>query len=151
MGLVHSRNSPLRRVGEMNVSTLLLRQVHPDFVEQVAQSEELKPTSQAFLPSRSTNTLSVYDGDQISAEQAWKHYTGSQQLRSAGVAAVTVEECRARELPVLADGIPYPEHVSIDFSSLKSWSQISRLAKSLKRAANARGWLFRPDFEITAP
>lgn len=134
----------------MNASTLLLRQVHPDFVEQVSQTEELKPTSQAFLPSRSTKTLSVYDGEQISAERAWEHYTGSQQRRSAGVVAVTVAECHQRELPVLADGIPYPEHVSIDFSSLKSWNQISRLAKSLKRAANARGWLFRPNSVPTA-
>ena len=72
----------------MNDGTLLLRQVHPTFVQQG------RITSQVFKPStKDNNELSVYDGDQISADAAWRHYTEDLHLASAGVVAVAVAEC----------------------------------------------------------
>ena len=61
----------------MNNETLLLRQIHPSFI----QAGHI--TSQAFRPTpKDQNKLSVYDGDQISAEDAWQH---SRQIRFAAL------------------------------------------------------------------
>ena len=86
----------------MNDETLLLRQVHPGFVRNE------RVTSQAFTPRPSDgNRLSVYDGDQIEPEAAWRHYTTLQSLESAGVMAVTLAECTALDLPVRSDPEPF--------------------------------------------
>ncbi len=71
----------------MNDGTLLLRQVHPTFVQQG------RMTSQVFKPTtKDNNELSVYDGDQITADAAWRHYTEKLHLSSTGVVAVAVAE-----------------------------------------------------------
>lgn len=121
----------------MNDETLLLRQVHLRFVQRD------RVTSQAFTP-RSTdgNRLSVYDGDQIEPEAAWRHYTTRQALESAGVMAVTVTECRGFDLPVWPDPEPFPEHAVIDFGALGR-NAINRAAKRLRDAASRRGWRYR--------
>ena len=121
----------------MNDETLLLRQIHPRFVQRD------RVTSQAFTP-RSTdgNRLSVYDGDQIQPAAAWRHYTTRQSLESAGVMAVTLAECTVLDLPVRPDPAPFPEHAVIDFGGLGRRA-ISRAAKRLRDAASRRGWLHR--------
>ena len=83
--------------------------------------------------------LSVYDGDQISPEDAFKHY--SQGHESLGVLAVTVGECEQLGLRVAPDPLPYPEHVTIDFSQF-SKSDTRRLAKKLTGLAEERGWQY---------
>lgn len=128
----------------MNDNTFLYRQIYPEFTQLDRQDQQVRPTSQAFLPSASDGKLSVYDGDQITAEASWFHYTDVLKLASCGVAAFTVSECRAIDLPVISDGIPYPEHISVDFTWLSSRSQRATRAKQLRAAANARGWQFRP-------
>ena len=121
----------------MNDETLLLRQVHPGFVRNE------RVTSQAFTPRSSDgNRLSVYDGDQIQPEAAWRHYTTQQSLESAGVMAVTLAECEASDLPARSDPDPFPEHAVIDFSLLGR-NAISRAAKRLRDAATRRGWCYR--------
>ena len=121
----------------MNGETPLLRQVHPLFVQHD------RVTSQAFTPrSSDENRLSVYDGDQIQPEAAWRHYTTQQALESAGVMAVTLAECEALDLPARSDPGPFPEHVVIDFGTLGR-SSISRVAKRLRDAATRRGWRYR--------
>lgn len=121
----------------MNDETLLLRQIHPRFVQRD------RVTSQAFTPrSTDANRLSVYDGDQIEPEAAWRHYTTRQSLESAGVLAVVVAECTALDLPVRSDPDPFPEHAVIDFGALGR-NAISRAAKRLRDAAGRRGWLHR--------
>jgi hypothetical protein len=74
--------------------TLLLRQVHPGFVQND------RPSSQIFRPTpKDELKLSVYDGDLITPEQSWKHFTGELGYRSVGVLAVTVRNaanCRCR-------------------------------------------------------
>lgn len=56
----------------MTSATLLLRQVHPKFMDGSLI------TSQAFMPfPRDDGKLSVYDGDQIGAADAHQHYTST--------------------------------------------------------------------------
>lgn len=84
----------------------------------------------------------MYDGDQISAEDAWSHYVKELKLSSVGVVAVTVAECEERVLPVAPDPEPFPEHVVIKFDDYSN-SQIKTKAKQLTRAAEARGWQYQ--------
>ena len=123
----------------MNDDTLLHRQVSPGWIRNGEIS------SQTFRPTRKdAGLLSVYDGDQITAQGAWQHFTNALGFASAGVVAVSVTECQGQQLPVRPDPEPFPEHVVIDFTGL-SRSQVERKADRLKMAATARGWLFRPE------
>ncbi len=121
----------------MNPDTPLYRQIHPSWVK------EGRTTSQAFRPTpKDHNRLSVYDGDQITAEAAWNHYT--LKLPSDGVMAVTLAECQQQQLTAIPDPLPdFSEHVLIDFAGL-SGNQARHVARQLTRAANTRGWQFRP-------
>ena len=119
----------------MNDRTNLYRQVHPGWIRNGRLS------SQAFRPTpKDRERLSVYDGDQITPEAAYIHY--SQSYMSAGVLAVTAGECRNLHLPVVPDPSPFPEHVAIDFSHF-SKSQAGRLAKRLAKLARDRGWQYQ--------
>ena len=54
----------------MTGDTLLLRQIHPSFVQ------DGRVTSQAFRPTPKDDAqLSAYDGDQITPVAAWLNYT----------------------------------------------------------------------------
>ena len=121
----------------MNPGTLLYQQIHPSWVM------EGRSTSQAFRPTpKDRNRLSVYDGDQITAEAAWRHYT--LELPSAGVMAVTVAECQWQQLAAIPDPLPdSPQHALIDFTGLTG-NEARHAARQLNRAANARGWQFGP-------
>lgn len=121
----------------MTPQTLLLRQINPSFI-QAGQV-----TSQAFRPTpKDENLLSVYDGDKIQAQAAWQHYNAILGLASVGVMAVSNDECATENLPVIADGVPFPEHASIDYSAF-SKSEVEKKAKVLKQRAQTRGWLFQ--------
>jgi len=121
----------------MNDHTLLLRQIHPGFVQ------DGRPSSQAFRPTpKDEQKLSVYDGDQISPADAFEHYTESLKLDSRGVLAVSMAECGTLKLPVTPDPEPFPEHAQIDFSAYGK-SAIEKKAKLLKAKAESRGWLYR--------
>jgi hypothetical protein len=121
----------------MNGDTLLLRQIHPTFVQHG------RVTSQAFRPTpKDEQRLSVYDGNKITQQDAWQHYTQVLGHASSGVMAVSVEECTALDLPAIADPTPFPEHVVIDFSAFEK-RQIETKAKLLKAKAEVRDWLYR--------
>lgn len=121
----------------MTPQTLLLRQINPSFIQAG------RVTSQAFRPTpKDENLLSVYDGDQIQALAAWQHFTAAPNCRSAGVMAVSHTECNAEQLPINPDGVPFPAHVSIDFSAF-SKNDVEKKAKVLTRHAQTRGWLFQ--------
>ena len=95
----------------MDSTTLLLRQVHPSFIQ------DGRITSQVFRPTpKDENLLSIDNGDMISAEASFIRFCARPDCRSVGVIAVNKEECDQQELPVREDGKPYPEHCSIDFS-----------------------------------
>ena len=122
----------------MNAGTLLHRQVHPSWVQ------EGRATSQVFKPtSKDEKCLSVYDGDQIDAEAAWRHYVETSGYNSIGILAVTVGECENLELTVAPDPDAFPEHVCIDFRGLAK-RQIEKKAKTLNSKARSRGWQFCP-------
>ena len=123
----------------MTPTTLLLRQINPSFLQAG------RVTSQAFRPTpKDENLLSVYDGDQIHPLTAWQHFMATPGCRSAGVMAVTHAECTAEQLPINPDGVPFPEHVSIDFSAFGK-GEVEKKAKILVRQAQTRGWLFQAE------
>lgn len=122
----------------MTGATLLLRQIHPNFVQDGFAS------SVAFRPNESDQgRMSVYDGDRIAAEAAWTHYTTISKKKSAGVTALTVDECAAEGLPARSDPVPFPEHAVIEFTGVeeKHWRTKS---KKLQAKALARGWVYQP-------
>lgn len=115
----------------MNQNTLLLRQVHPSFI----QGGQI--TSQVFRPTpKDENMLSAYNGDLITPEDSWKHYTGAPNNYSIGVMAVSKEECGQHELPVVEDGEPFPEHVSIDYTGKAKPLKINKLFEHAKSIGN---------------
>lgn len=123
----------------MNDDTLLLRQVNPSFLQSG------RVTSQVFRPTpKDENLLSVYDGDLITAERAWEHFSSSLGYSSAGVLAVSVTECTEQQLPVRPDPAAFPEHALIDFSRC-SKNEVERKAKFLRSSAEARGWQYRAE------
>ncbi|MXZ22127.1 MAG: hypothetical protein F4Y84_16245 [Caldilineaceae bacterium SB0665_bin_25] len=124
--------------GNVNRDALLFRQIHPSFFVGGRVS------SQAFKPfPKDDNRLSVYDGDQITAEDAWRHYVYALKNASAGAMAVTVAECHDQDLRPEHDPDPFPEHAVIDFSGL-SKRDIRSAAKKLAECANKRGWQYGP-------
>ena len=123
----------------MSDNTLMLRQVHPDFIQQGCV------TSQAFRPTpKDQGKLSVYDGDQVTPEQSWIHYKQLLHGKSDGVVAVTVLECGQQGTKAYVDGVGFQEHAVIDFTDLPTNSKVKSASKQLTKRANDRGWLLGP-------
>lgn len=121
----------------MTGTTLLLRQIHPTQVHNgFASSYNFRPTD------TDAGLMSVYDGDMISAENAWKHRTNTLGKQSIGVVGLLVEECTAEGLSARPDPEPFPEHAVVDFNAVeqKAWRAKS---KKLHAKAYVRGWLFQ--------
>lgn len=127
----------------MNQETLLLRQIHPSFVQaDNISAQAFAVTSQAFKPTpKDEYQLSVYNGDKFSADKAYEHYTAGGDKKSVGVLAVTPGECTQESLICTENNDPFDGHAFINFSGLPS-NQIDKKAKKLKNAATQRGWLF---------
>lgn len=126
----------------MKSDTLLHRQINPSWIQGG------RVTSQAFKPTpKDHSRLSVYDGEQIGAEVAWRHYTQTLGFSSIGVLGVTVNECQSLELSVELDPAPFPEHVVIIFGTLTN-SQIEKKSKQLRTIAMDRGWMFDAGGEL---
>lgn len=122
----------------MNSDTILHRQVHQSWIK------DGKPTSQVFTPTeKDGGRVSVYDGDMISALDAWTHYTTKLRYPSIGVVSVTVHECNNQDLEVIPDPEPFLEHVLIDFTGFPRSAQ-RRKAKRLKKESEKRGWQYGP-------
>ena len=120
----------------MTDNTLLLRQIHPAFVQNG------RVTSQAFRPSsKDESQLSVDNGDMITPEDAWTRFSAQPDASSCGVMAVANCECTACGVPVMQDGVPYPEHCYLDFSSFGR-KDSDRMGKKLAALAHERGWVF---------
>ena len=102
-------------------------------------------SSQAFRPGpEDDKQMSVYDGDQITAEGAWRHYTNDPTKQApSGVLAVTTGECGQQDLPVHPDPKTFPEHVLIDFRKFGT-NQTKKKSEKLRDAALNRGWQFQP-------
>ena len=118
-------------------ATIVYRQIHPSFVQAGF------PTSQAFRPTpKDESKLSVYDGDQITAENAFQHYINDLNLSSVGVMGLTVSECLEESLTVCSDPEPFREHAVIDFSGVSD-KDCRNKSKKLQSKAVHRGWLHR--------
>ena len=120
----------------MTEKTQLLRQVHPNFI----QNGEVG--SIAFRPNDSDKGLmSVYDGDRIAPERSHTHYTEVQKRKSAGVMAVTVAECTSEELDAVPSPLPdFDEHAHVDFTKCDK-KQVRDKSKALLAFAVERKWL----------
>ena len=123
----------------MNSNTLLLRQIHPDWIQAG------RVTSQAFRPTKKdTRQLSVSDGNMVTAQISWELHVRRGHL-SSGVLAVTVQECDDIGLETRSNPLPeQPEHAIIDFNKVPSNSQVEKLSKGLTVIAIQRNWCFRP-------
>lgn len=120
----------------MNPQSLLLRQVHPNFMPDGQLS------SQAFLPfPKDRGGLSVYDGELVSANDSFLHYTKTLGLASAGVWGVSNEEVTATGLISQPDSLSdSPAHALIIFAN-KPEKEWRKLAKKLRVCALAHGCL----------
>jgi len=122
----------------MDDQTQLLRQVHPSFVQ------DGKITSQVFRPTpKDDKKLSSYDGDMITPEASFAHFTARADCRSAGVVSITTADCQKLGLPALSDPDEFPEHVLVDFSEFEK-KEIEKKAKILRANAETRDWLYKP-------
>ena len=119
--------------------TMLLRQIHPSFMQNNYV------TSQAFRPTpKDERQLSVYNGDVIEPQDAFEHYTQQLGNKSVGVLGILVAECQELSLPVKEDPEPFPEHAIIDFSE-STVREVKTKAKKLRHWALERGWLYRDE------
>jgi hypothetical protein len=123
----------------MTSTTTLLRQAHPNFMP----GGQL--TSQVFFPfPKDEGKLSVYDGDQITAADAYHHYTRILGNESHSVWAIIKEETDAVAVPAIADPLPdFSAHAILDFRG-KSEKECRKIAKRLKALALARGCRYDP-------
>jgi len=119
----------------MTGATLLLRQIHPSFVQDGF------PTSQAFRPTpKDESEFSVYDGDRITAGLSFIHYTTTWNLASVGVMTLLVNECTEEGLLARPDPLEdCPEHAVVDFTGLTDKESYKK-SKKLQAKALARGW-----------
>ena len=130
---------------DMNLQTLLHRQVNPSFIQSG------RVTSQVFRPTpKDEYMLSVSDGDQITAEQAYLRFVQIPRCYSGGVLSVSAEECYLQEVSPVSAPIEEKEgqreqldHCLIDFRN-KSGNQIERIATQLRNYAIGRGWSYGP-------
>jgi len=123
----------------MTENTVLLRQVHPDFIP----GGEL--TSQAFMPfPKDEGKPSVYDGDQISPLESHAHFTETLGYTSDSVWGVSCSEVTEAGLTSQADPKEhFPSHALIDFTAQPA-NAFRKLAKKLKAKALTRGRLHPP-------
>jgi hypothetical protein len=120
-----------------DASEVLLRQVHPSFLQ------DGEPSSQAFVPTpKDEGQLSIARGSLTTAESAFLHYTTVLQKDSAGTWGVTVGEASGASLNSFDAPRPdVPAHGFIDFRSL-SVNQARRKGQVLKGWARERGRIY---------
>jgi hypothetical protein len=121
----------------MNPETLLMRQINPNFIQNG------RVTSQAFRPTpKDDSQLSVYNGDLITPENSWQHFTLNPSCRSSGVMAVSQSQCAEQAVPIVEDPITFPEHAYLDFSNMNK-KEVEKKAKVLASKAQDRNWLYQ--------
>lgn len=135
----------------MNDQTLLHRQVHPNFVENLSVSSQafltgqMRAQSSIFAPSsKDENKLSVYNGEKFSPKEAFEHFIGEfngKGVMSCGVLSVSKSECESvKPLTVLEDNEPFDGHAYIDYSQVGGTKKMKKSAATLRDFAIARGW-----------
>lgn len=126
-----------------NSDELLLRQVHPRYVD----GNEI--TEQAFYPGSQSRHCSCSRETVQTGEGAYNHHTNALNLKSAGTCAVSVREVEAAGSRAIDDSAiqthlpPTPGHTYIDFDGLNK-TERSFLRDDLADAATTRGFVFMP-------
>lgn len=121
-----------------DVTHLLHRQINPAWVQ------EGRVSSQAFSPTpKDSGLLSVYDGQQISAEASYIHFTTVQKLNAVGTVSVSCAEIISVGLNWRLDPEPYPEHAVIDYTDVSSAAQKKAKSRALAEKAMQRGWTYK--------
>lgn len=121
----------------MDKDTTLLRQINSAFIDNGRLG------SPAFRPSKKDNgLLSVYDGDLMTAEEAFKHFNDRPDCSSCCVCGVVRDEAISIGLDSRPDTENYfPEHAVIDFTPYGTSKQ-DKLAKRLRDFAQNRGIIY---------
>lgn len=110
---------------------LLMRLVNPDWDQNGVLS------SQAFRPMNDRDlTVSFYNGDMISPEDAYNHFTGELGNKAIYVVGVPTKVILELGLKVDFNGVPYPSHVNVDFSGIEGKKNRIRIAKQIKEHAH---------------
>lgn len=124
---------------------LVYRQVHRKQIDasRRVMSGTFNPLVTGGQEGKRLRVLSAYDGGQVSAEDAYRHYTQELGLSSVGVLALSVQECMEMGIEVDFDGSGFRSHVSLRFPRL-SRRATTLLARDLIDLALARGWQYRP-------
>ncbi len=116
---------------------MFLRQVH-----QSARKDNNWVKSFVFRPEDLIN-LSVYDGNRISAKDAYFHY--SDYGDTIGVIGITEKDCYSLNLSIIEDPLPdFKEHCIIKFTNCRTRKEIDIVAKELTKLSHKYGWLYRP-------
>lgn len=121
----------------MTEETILLRQIHPAFIDGD------RVGSPAFRPSKKDNgLLSVYDNDLISAQDAFQHFNAQPDCTSHSVCGVVRSEADSIGLASRPEIEEYfLEHAIIDFTPYGT-SRQGKLARQLRDFAQERGILY---------
>lgn len=140
----HDKQEPTALATLTNMKEILLRQIHPSYIESGNLS------SQPFRPtSKDDNKLSVDRSSIFTAEQSYKHYTAELGFESVGVYGLSVGEFQGETIGCVGDPLEEdntrgtkanPAHSLADYS-VHNASQQKNVAKRLKRLAAARGCL----------
>lgn len=56
--------------------------------------------------------------------------------------AVSQSECSTCKVPIVEDGVPYPEHCYLDFAGFGN-NQAGKIGKKLAAKAQEREWLYQ--------
>lgn len=109
----------------LDENTSLFRVVHPKWIQNDRISSEV------FRPF-DDDELSMYNGNIVTAEEAFKHFTIDQGNKGSRVACVKVKTFQKYNLPVIDDGAPYPAHVTVDFSPICGNNPRRKISQCIK-------------------
>ena len=127
----------------MDKDTLLLRQIHPGWVQADSVSAlAIIPTVQNFQPSRNDEGgLSTYNSEKYTPQAAFDHFIG-EGYKTTGVMGLTLEECTDASLACSENNYPFDGHCIIDFNVIEKekWKDTSR---KIYRLALSRNWLYK--------
>ena len=124
---------------ELDNDTLLNRSVSSSWVQGDFVS------SQTFTPTpKDEGKLSVFNNDLLDPESTYKYYTGTLDLKSAGIISISVAECTLQDLDVSPDPDSDPKHdahVAIDYNKFGK-SKRKKIGGELRDSAKERGWQY---------
>lgn len=118
--------------------------LHRIIQQHKTHPKENRPNSDSFHLNRGEIGISVYDGTNLSAQQAYQHWTQVLQLPATGVVTVTTKDCQALSIAIRPDPKPnFPQHTLLIPPEAESHSQRNSLLRRLHRKAK-KTWSYQP-------